>query len=83
MDGFIDVLKVVWLMVFVGVNMLYVGFVGYLCLKEVDWLWLKLLVGGGVVVIDVILLCWKVVMGNFICEGYGLLEMLLVVLFNL
>ncbi|MBN3785469.1 AMP-binding protein [Burkholderia sp. Ac-20353] len=73
-DRLIDVLKAARPTVFSGVNTLYAGLVAHPRLKEVDWSRLKLSVGGGAAVIDIISARWKAITGSFIREGYGLSE---------
>lgn len=73
-DVCIDVLKAARPTVFAGVNTLYAGLAAHPRLADVDWSRLKLSVGGGAAVIDIISERWKSVTGSFIREGYGLSE---------
>ncbi|PRX19677.1 long-chain acyl-CoA synthetase [Paraburkholderia sp. BL18I3N2] len=73
-DRLIDVLKAARPTVFSGVNTLYAGLAAHPRLTEVDWSRLKLSVGGGAAVLDIISARWKAVTGSFIREGYGLSE---------
>ncbi|WP_018421921.1 AMP-binding protein [Paraburkholderia tuberum] len=81
-EAFIDVLKAARPTVFSGVNTLYAGLAVHPRLTEVDWSRLKLSVGGGAAMIDIISARWKAVTGSFIREGYGLSETSPVVSFN-
>jgi long-chain acyl-CoA synthetase len=81
-DAFIDVLKAARPTIFSGVNTLYAGLTAHARLAEVDWSRLKLSVGGGTAVIDVVSERWRKVTGSFIREGYGLSETAPVVSFN-
>lgn len=81
-DAFIDVLKAARPTIFIGVNTLYAGLTATPRLAEVDWSRLKLSVGGGAAVIDVVSERWRKATGSFIREGYGLSETSPVVSFN-
>ena len=73
-EGLIQTFKDSKMTVFAGVNTLYAGLAAHPKLKEVDWSYLRLSVGGGAAVIPSVSKRWQEITGKLILEGYGLSE---------
>ena len=74
MDGFIDILKEARPTAFTGVNTLFAGLAMQPRIKEVDFSYLRVAIGGGAAVLPITSERWKAVTGKDILEGYGLSE---------
>lgn len=80
--GFVKELKKWCFFVLFGFNILFVVLMEYFGFKDVDFFNLKFINFGGIVLVSVIVECWKGVIGCIVVEGYGFIECLLVVIIN-
>lgn len=80
--GFVKELKNYKFLVFLGLNILFVVLCNNEEFKNLDFSSLKLIFFGGMVLISDIVKMWEWVIGCEILEGYGMIEILLVVIFN-
>jgi len=74
MPAFIKEMKRHPFTVFTGVNTLFNGLLNQKTFSEIDFSYLKVTVGGGMAVQDVVAERWKKTTGNALVEGYGLTE---------
>ena len=74
LDGFVKILRMARCTVFTGVNTLYNGLVLHPKIAEVDFIGLRVAIGGGAAVLPTTSAKWKALTGKDILEGYGLSE---------
>ena len=72
--GFLDAIKNAGITVFPAVNTLFADLAMHPGTKEVDFLKLKVSIGGGAAAIETVLNNWKALTDQHISEGYGFSE---------